>query len=85
MGEPRREAHTGQRDAHESAQLAGGDIMTEFLGWIQCRGHRVLVERVLEEGPFHVVLLCTSCDGFERGHELRVPKPAFAPCSPRRD
>jgi len=59
----------------------GGGNMTEFLGWIQCGGHRVLVERIDETERFHVVRLCSSGGGFDRGHELRVPKPSFVPCA----
>jgi len=57
--------------------------MTEFLGWIRCAGHRVLVERVDEDELFHVVRLCTSCGVFEPGHELRIPKHSFEPCARR--
>jgi len=55
--------------------------MTEFLGWIRCAGQRILVERVDEDGDFHVVRLCAACGTFERGHELRVPKRSFVPCT----
>jgi hypothetical protein len=60
---------------------SGGTAMTEFLGWIQCAGHRVLVERVDEDEKFHVVRLCMACGAFDRGHELRVPKCSFVPCA----
>jgi hypothetical protein len=58
--------------------------MTEFMGWIQCAGRRVLVERIDEESEFHVVRLCVACGEFPRGKELRIPKGSFEACASRR-
>jgi hypothetical protein len=58
--------------------------MTGFIGWIQCAGRRVLVERVGEDPSFHLVRLVVGCGPFDQGHELRVPKASFEPCASRR-
>ncbi len=79
----------GPMDTIESQALIVGDPAGTLspargaLGWIRCAGRWVLVERVGREARFAIVRLCDACEGFARGHELRVPTACIEPCMPR--